>query len=153
MRKARKKSQTRSHGLSRRAYAAQAGVSEATVRKHLRSGLLRPALLPNGKIDATKADELLARQRTRGTVSAALSDARRRKLAAQVALLTDEVVRRQESLCRRDEADEEIRTMLCEIVRGLRPNSVPDHRACRSGRSNRLCGANGKRTYYLADAE
>ena len=121
MKKARKKSQTRGHGLSRRAYAAQAGVSEATVRKHLRSGLLRPALLPNGNIDAAKADELLARQRTRGTVSAALSDARRRKLAAQVALLADEIARRQKNLCRRDEADEEIQTMLCEIVRGLRP--------------------------------
>jgi hypothetical protein len=118
----------RSLGLTRRAYARQRGVSEGAIRKHLASGLLAPALLADGSLDPARADALLARQRTRGVVSAALSEARRRKLAAQVALLADEIAQRQENLCRRDEVDEAIRAILREIARGLRPilDGIPE---------------------------
>src|SRR5687768_14105582 len=89
----------RTLGLSRRAYARARGVDESTVREHVASGLLKPALLPDGSIDAALADALLAKGRTRGERTAPdLAGARRRKLAAQVALLADEVAEREGNL-------------------------------------------------------
>src|SRR5215208_7216443 len=89
----------RTLGLSRRAYAKARGVDESTVREHIKNGLLKPALLPDGSIDPALADALLAKGRTRGRDAAPdLAGARRRKLAAQVALLADEVAERQGNL-------------------------------------------------------
>jgi hypothetical protein len=51
--------------LSRRGYARSRNISEATVRKHITSGLLAPAVLPNKLIDAERADALLAGSITR----------------------------------------------------------------------------------------
>ncbi len=83
---------SRTPGLSRRAYARRVGVNEKTVREHIASGLLKPAIRPDGLLDPILADDLLARGRTRGpSVAPDLDDARRRKLAAQCRLIEDEV--------------------------------------------------------------
>ena len=52
-------------GVSRRAYAKSRGISEAVVRKYLTQGKLTDALLPDGTLDAEKADRLLASSITR----------------------------------------------------------------------------------------
>jgi hypothetical protein len=67
-------------------------VNEKTIREHIGSGLLKPAIRPDGLLDPLVADDLLARGRTRGRdVAPDLEEARRRKLAAQCRLLDDEV--------------------------------------------------------------
>ncbi len=81
----------RSSGMSRRGYAERRGVSDATVRRHLTSGLLAPALLPDDTIDADLADAILARSLTRSSAIPAVDAARKRKLAAEIAMLQDEV--------------------------------------------------------------
>jgi hypothetical protein len=62
------------------------------VRKHCRSGLLRPAVNPDGTLNPDKADAILSTQLTRpGGPPPALADARKRKLLIQVVVLADEV--------------------------------------------------------------
>jgi hypothetical protein len=69
-------------GLSRRAYAKSRHIDEGTVRKHLKSGVLAEALLPDGTIDPQRADELLKAARTKGkTVSIPLATAKLNKEA------------------------------------------------------------------------
>jgi hypothetical protein len=82
----------RTSGLSRREYAKRRGVSPTTIRRHVLSGLLAPALLPDDSIDATLADQILAKNLTRGAGAIpGLEAARRRKLLVEIALLTDEL--------------------------------------------------------------
>jgi hypothetical protein len=114
--------QPRTAGLSRRAYARARGVDESTVREHIASGLLKPALLPDGSIDAAAADALLAKGRTRGRgTTTDLAGARRRKLAAQVALLADEVAERDGNLVPVAEAKRVAAEILRRLAWGLRP--------------------------------
>jgi len=114
--------QPRTLGLSRRAYARARGVDESTVREHIASGLLAPALLADGSLDAALADALVAKGRTRGRGAAPdLAGARRRKLAAQVALLADEVAERRGNLVPLAEAKRVATEMLHRLAWGLRP--------------------------------
>jgi hypothetical protein len=55
-------------GMSRRAYARSRNIDESTVRKHVKSGTLAGAILPDGTIDPEKADNLLRTTITRGKV-------------------------------------------------------------------------------------
>jgi hypothetical protein len=80
-------------GISRRAYARTRGISEAAVRAAVKSGVLASAVLPNGTIDAAKADKLLAAANTRpkpGRTPPVLASARQRRLRAQARDLQDE---------------------------------------------------------------
>lgn len=82
----------RTSGLSRRAYARQRGCSEAAVRKAIADGRLKKAVLPDGSIDAHRADELLAHSTIASREPPSeLSEARLRKLRVQCALLRDEI--------------------------------------------------------------
>lgn len=81
-------------GISRRAFARTRGISEAAVRAHIKSGTLADAILPDGTIDASKADKLLAAANTRpkpGRTPAVLASARQRRVRAQARDLQDEV--------------------------------------------------------------
>lgn len=105
-------------GLSRRAYAKARGVDEKAVRLHIESGLLKPAILPDGSLNAGLADVLLSTGTVKGPASAPdLADARRRKLAAQVALLQDEIAERRASLVTIVDRDKLVRTMVLEVAR------------------------------------
>ncbi len=80
--------------LSRRGYAKSRHISEAAVRKHIASGLLAPAVLSNGLIDAERADALLADSITRPKVKkvpVVLATARQRRLRAQARDLLDQL--------------------------------------------------------------
>lgn len=80
--------------LSRRGYARSRNLSEASIRRHLASGVLADALTPDGLLDADKADELLRGSITRKAptkVPAVLKTARQRHLRAKVRRLQDEV--------------------------------------------------------------
>jgi hypothetical protein len=78
--------------ISRREAARRHGINEATIRKHIDSGGLAAAVLPNGKLDAAKVAALLPTIITRGAVApVALTSARNRRLRAQVAVLGDTV--------------------------------------------------------------
>ena len=86
-------------GVSRRAYAKSRRISEATVRKYLNQGKLGDALLPDGTLDAQKADRLLASSITQGRAQPVeLRAAKARRLRAQVRRLGDEVRGLQRSL-------------------------------------------------------
>jgi len=79
-------------GVSRRAYARSRNISEATVRKYVAEGKLAQAVLPDGTLDAERADQLLASSIVRGNaLPVALVTARIRKLRVQVQSLHDEV--------------------------------------------------------------
>lgn len=78
--------------ISRRAYAKRRRVSEAAIRKRITDGTLAPALTRDGRIKPDVADRLLAAATTSGeTTPSSLVEARRRKAAAGIALLRDEV--------------------------------------------------------------
>jgi hypothetical protein len=84
--------QKRRQGVSRRAYATSRGVSERAIRKHLTSGLLAPAVLGDGSLDAGRADSILTSRLSRPSgPPPALADARKRKLLIQTVILADEV--------------------------------------------------------------
>lgn len=77
-------------GYSERQYAAHLGESRANVRKLRDAGYL--VLHPDGSIDVGASDAALSRRRTRGRdVPKSLAAARKRKLAAEVAVLQDQV--------------------------------------------------------------
>ncbi|MER9761595.1 hypothetical protein [Mesorhizobium sp. M0138] len=79
-------------GISRRSYAKRRGVTEKAIRDRITDGTLTNAVLSDGTLDGDLADRLLAEKVTAGKhVGSDLNDARRRKLAAGVALLQDEV--------------------------------------------------------------
>jgi hypothetical protein len=79
--------------LSLRKYAAHRGVDERSVRKHVQSGLLTPALTPDRKIMSDVADVILVKELTRPSgPPPALADARKRKLLIQTVILADEVL-------------------------------------------------------------
>ena len=91
--------QQKGAGLSRRKYASTRGVTENAVRKHLASGALLPALLPDNTLDVERADAILAASVTRGAeVPGPLADARQRKLRAQTTALADKVRTLRDSL-------------------------------------------------------
>ncbi|MBN9348467.1 MAG: phage terminase large subunit family protein [Devosia sp.] len=89
-------------GVSRRAYAKSRKISEATVRKYLDQGKLSDALLPDGTLDAEKADRLLAASITRDHQPVELKAAKARRLRAKVRRLGDEVRDLEKSLVRAD---------------------------------------------------
>ena len=103
-------------GLSNRAYAKRQDCTERAVRKARDEGRLNGAIFPDGSIDAEKADALLAKSATSGErVPSDLAEARRRKLAAQCALLHDEVETMQATIILPDVAMS-IMTEDCVIV-------------------------------------
>ena len=118
----------RTSGLSRRAYARQRGCSEAAVRKAIADGRLKKAVLPDGSIDAHRADELLAHSTIASREPPSeLSEARVRKLRAQCALLQDEIEELEGALITPGEAEEarsascghvtaKVRTMLERLI-------------------------------------
>lgn len=78
--------------ISRRSYAKRRGVSETAIRKRIADGTLAKAMTADGKINPDLADKLLAENTTGGNqTTAGLSEARRRKAAASIALLRDEI--------------------------------------------------------------
>ncbi|MBI4923083.1 MAG: hypothetical protein HY834_15170, partial [Devosia nanyangense] len=90
-------------GVSRRAYAKSRGISEAVVRKYLTQGKLSDALLPDGTLDAEKADRLLASSITRDRAQPVeLRAAKARRLRALVRRLGDDVRDLEKSLVRAD---------------------------------------------------
>jgi hypothetical protein len=81
-------------GVSQAQYARTRRVTAPAISKHIKSGLLADALHSDGSIDADVADKLLAKglAKRKGNVAAPnLATARRMKLAAQVALLLDQI--------------------------------------------------------------
>lgn len=85
-------SHTKKSAISRRAYAKRRHVSEAAIRKRIADGTLVKALTKDGRIKPDVADRLLAAATTAGEKAPiSLVDARRRKSAAAIALLQDEV--------------------------------------------------------------
>lgn len=92
-------------GISRRQYSKIRGISESAVRHHIARGVLAPAVLADGTIDAHKADELLKTHLTRAkVVPVALTTAKTRRLRAIVRKLGDEVYALNHSLVRPDDA-------------------------------------------------
>lgn len=92
--------------ISRRAYAKRRNVTEAAIRKRIADGTLANAMTPSGLIDADLADKLLAENTTAGNqTTSGLSEARRRKAAASIALLRDEVEALESSFVPHDQAD------------------------------------------------
>lgn len=90
-------------GVSRRAYARSRRISEAVVRKYLTQGKLTDALLPDGTLDAEKADQLLASSITRDRAQPVeLRTAKARHLRAKVRRLGDEVRDLERSLVHAD---------------------------------------------------
>ena len=78
------------------------------------------AVLPDGTIDADKADKLLAEKVTAGKRTGSdLNEARRRKLAAGVALLQDDVSALVDSVVRVGDAGQHIRQNSLEIAQRL----------------------------------
>lgn len=99
-------------GISRRAYAKRRHVTEAAIRKRIADGTLGDAVLVDGRIDPDVADRLLAENTTAGDRSPpGLSAARRRKGAAAIALLRDEVEALERSHMPRDLADHTTRRL------------------------------------------
>lgn len=79
-------------GISRRQYAKRRGVSERSIRRAIEDGRIAASVLPDGMLDSDQADGLLAVGSVTGAaVPPKLADARRRKLAATVALLADDL--------------------------------------------------------------
>jgi hypothetical protein len=74
--------------LSRRQYAAHRGVSRQMVDKYVAAGVIP---VRSGLINPLKADAALAKRSIAAGPGVSLAEARRRKLAASVALLVDEV--------------------------------------------------------------
>ncbi|PZV33377.1 hypothetical protein B5V02_39345 [Mesorhizobium kowhaii] len=104
-------------GISRRAYAKRRGCTEKAIRDRITDGTLADAVLPDGTIDAGKADRLLAEKVTAGKRTGSdLNEARRRKLAAGVALLQDDVRALVDSVVRVDDAGRYIRQNSLEIA-------------------------------------
>lgn len=93
--------------LSRRAYAARSGVSDRAIRKHIASGVLAPAVLPNGLLDAELADQLLERNLTKPKNGAplVLATAKQRRARAVVQDLLDQVRELRRSLIAPDLAE------------------------------------------------
>ncbi|MEO7222498.1 MAG: hypothetical protein ABIY37_08500, partial [Devosia sp.] len=90
-------------GVSRRAYAKSRKMSEAVVRKYLTQGKLSDALLPDGTLDAEKADQLLASSITRDrNQPVELRAGKARRLRAQALRLGDEVQDLERSLVQAD---------------------------------------------------
>ena len=90
-------------GVSRRAYAKSRRISEAVVRKYLAQGKLSDALLPDGTLDAEKADRLSPPPSHEiGHQPVELRTAKARRLRAQVRRLGDEVRDLEKSLVHSD---------------------------------------------------
>lgn len=107
-------------GISRRAYAKRRSVTEAAIRKRIADGTLAKALTTDGRIDPDVADRLLAEGTTAGAGTAGgLSEARRRKTAAAVALLCDEVAAFEGSVVSRQDADIVTRRLSLMVAKRL----------------------------------
>ena len=92
--------------ISRRSYAKRRGVSETAIRKRIADGTLAQAMTADGQINPDIADRLLAENTTAGNqTTSGLSEARRRKAAASIALLRDEVEALEGSFVPHDQAD------------------------------------------------
>lgn len=96
--------------ISRRAYAKRRNVTEAAIRKRIADGTLSSAMTADGKINPDLADKLLAENTTAGNqTTSGLSEARRRKAAASIALLRDEVEALENSVAPQAEADKAVK--------------------------------------------
>jgi hypothetical protein len=103
--------------LSRSDYAKHRGVSISAISKHIRAGVLAGAIGGDGRINARKADRLLDQSITGGlTVPVELADARRRKLAASVALLKAKVDAIEASVLPKAEAAAGLRSFSLNIA-------------------------------------
>jgi len=103
-----------------RAYARRLGVTPAAVRKGIAAG--RIPVGPDGRIDAATADAALAQGAVSGPrVSKSLAEARRRKLAASVRLLDDELLAARANTITPDELQaawlEACRSVVAEVER------------------------------------
>ncbi len=127
-------------GMTDTAYGRSRGTTGAAIRKHRSSGLLRPAILADGSIDAAVADMLLADGLTKGTKPPpTLADARKRKAAAQVALLQDELDGLLEQLVRPEAAAEVTHAATVEIVTAI-GGLQDDARHCAGMEVNKAAG-------------
>lgn len=107
-------------GISRRAYAKRRGCTEKAIRDRISDGTIASAILPDGSIDMDLADRLLAEKVTAGKHTGSdLNEARRRKLAAGVALLNDEVSELAASVVRREDGARLVREQSLEIAARL----------------------------------
>lgn len=96
-------------GLSGRAYARSRNISEAAVRKYLRSGVLASAVMEDGSIDPIKADAALKAARTRGkSVPVPLQAARSRRERALALRDTHELAKIRRLHTRADEYAEDV---------------------------------------------
>lgn len=86
-------------GISRRELARRRGVDEKAIRLHIASGLLAPALMPDGSLDPYEANRLLDDNLTQGPqVADDVALAKARLLRATTALLQDDITRLRASL-------------------------------------------------------
>ena len=107
--------------MTRRQFADHRGISVSAVGKHVRSGVLAPAIDSNGRIDRAKADRLLAANITHGpNVSSGLAEARRRKLAGAVALLKMKIDQAEAAVVSKTEAGEGLRFLSLKIAEHIR---------------------------------
>jgi phage terminase large subunit GpA-like protein len=109
-------------GMSRRTYATSRKISEATVRKYLKQGKLSGALLPDGTLDARKADRLLGSSNTRGRAQPVeLRAAKARHLREKVLSLGHEVEGLERSLVRADRVPRIASVVGLIVADNLRP--------------------------------
>jgi hypothetical protein len=100
-------------------------VDESTVRQAIREGRIAAAVAADGSVDAALADRLWAKNTTRAAPpepgrSPSLSAARKRKLAASVALLEDEVAGLRAGSISPKDADKIVREELRPVAARLR---------------------------------
>ncbi|RYE07392.1 MAG: hypothetical protein EOP22_18010 [Hyphomicrobiales bacterium] len=109
-------------GISRRELARRADVTEATIRRHLRSGALWEAVLPDGTLDPVKGLALLRTVVTKGkVVDSGLRRATDRFTAAQVGRLEDEVADLQRRYVPVADGDALVAAGMARIAGHLRP--------------------------------
>jgi len=131
-------------GVSRRQYALSRNVSEAAIRKHIASGTLAGAVLPNGNIDPDAADKLLAGSVTRGPkVPIQVRTAKARRIRAQIRLLYDEVMEIKNNVVTPADAAMIQDVVSARIIKWLRV--IPDRAAAAAA------GLPGDRAYRALD--
>ena len=109
-------------GISRRELARREGIAESSVRRHIESGALAAAVLPDGSLDAEKASAALAAVVTNAKrVPVALTHARGRRLRVQVRAREDEVADLQVSAVPPEVAATLLREQAAIITRHARP--------------------------------
>lgn len=115
-------------GVSRREFARRRGVSERSVRRAIEDGRIAAAVLPDGSLDADLADGMLSSGSVTGvSAPSSLAAARRRKLAATVALLADELGELERSVLTRVVGEATDDLCVSEVARQLL--TLPDELA------------------------